>query len=267
MPTLAANLTTTTIGMALDATMGKALNDKVDVINGNLAGKANANHTHNYAGSSSPGGKANSAAYSDSAGNADTVDGQHASAFAPSNHSHNYLPLNGGTLSGGLSLNGANLLNVNTVGGTSAGLTINGAYSTGGANLFLAAGSYVYVSNSSNNARGPIMASAFTVSSSRRYKEHIMPIPESEARKILDVNVVTFDYKNDSQNSGTNVAGVIAEEVDKIIPYAVVKIDLDGENVPDGVDYTKFIPYLIKLIQEQDKRIAELEELVKVFCK
>lgn len=265
MPTLAANLTTTTIGMALDATMGKALNDKVDVINGNLAGKANANHTHNYAGSSSPGGKANSAAYSDSAGNADTVDGQHASAFAPSNHSHNYLPLNGGTLSGGLSLNGANLLNVNTVGGASAGLTINGAYSTGGANLFLAAGSYVYVSNSSNNAEVPLWHLHLRCSS-QRYKEHIMPIPESEARKILDVNVVTFDYKNDSQNSGTNVAGVIAEEVDKIIPYAVVKIDLDGENVPDGVDYTKFIPYLIKLIQEQEQRITVLEELVKVCC-
>lgn len=35
------------------------------------------------------------------AGDADTVDGQHASAFAAASHTHNYLPLSGGTIDGG----------------------------------------------------------------------------------------------------------------------------------------------------------------------
>lgn len=35
-------------------------------------------------------------------GNADTVDGKHASDFAVANHNHDYLPLSGGTMSGGI---------------------------------------------------------------------------------------------------------------------------------------------------------------------
>ena len=38
--------------------------------------------------------------YATSAGNADTLDGQHANAFAATSHSHPYLPLSGGTMIG-----------------------------------------------------------------------------------------------------------------------------------------------------------------------
>lgn len=41
--------------------------------------------------------------------NADKVDGQDASAFATSGHTHSYLPLTGGTLSGALTLSSGNL--------------------------------------------------------------------------------------------------------------------------------------------------------------
>lgn len=40
--------------------------------------------------------------YASSAGNADTVDGQHASAFATAGHTHAYLPIAGGTMTGPL---------------------------------------------------------------------------------------------------------------------------------------------------------------------
>ena len=45
--------------------------------------------------------------YASSAGNADTLDGYHASSFASSSHSHSYLPLSGGTLSGVVTMNAA----------------------------------------------------------------------------------------------------------------------------------------------------------------
>ena len=45
--------------------------------------------------------------YASSAGNADTLDGNHASAFAAASHSHSYLPLSGGTISGYLSVTGS----------------------------------------------------------------------------------------------------------------------------------------------------------------
>ena len=42
--------------------------------------------------------------YANSAGNADTVDGYHASAFAAASHTHSYLPLSGGTMIGDINL-------------------------------------------------------------------------------------------------------------------------------------------------------------------
>ena len=74
-------------------------------------------------------------------------------------------------------------------------------------------------SNSDLNVMRPISASAFNVNSSRRYKENITEMTEEEANKILDVDVKMFDYKK--RENGTNVAGVIAEEVYNILPNVV----------------------------------------------
>ena len=49
-----------------------------------------------------------SAGYADSSGNADTLDGNHASAFATAGHTHSYLPLSGGTMTGAINLSNAN---------------------------------------------------------------------------------------------------------------------------------------------------------------
>jgi len=46
--------------------------------------------------------------YASSAGNADTLDGYHAASFALDGHTHSYLPLNGGTLTGVLTLDPTN---------------------------------------------------------------------------------------------------------------------------------------------------------------
>ena len=104
----------------------------------------------------------------------------------------------------------------------------------------------------------PIVASAFQTASSRRYKENIIDMTEDEANKILDINIVKFDYKE--KQNGTNVAGVIAEDVYEILPNVVALTEVDGKEVPDGVDYSKFSPYLIKVEQIHDKRITKLEE-------
>ena len=50
-----------------------------------------------------------SAGYADSSGNADTLDGNHASAFATAGHTHSYLPLSGGTVTGTLTLANASV--------------------------------------------------------------------------------------------------------------------------------------------------------------
>lgn len=90
-------------------------------------------------------------------------------------------------------------------------------------------------------------------SSSRNVKENIIPMPKERAEEILNVEVVNFDYINGPKDQ----SGVIAEEVQEIIPEVVVN------QIPNpGVDYIKFVPYLIKVVQIQEARIKELEEKV-----
>ena len=101
--------------------------------------------------------------------------------------------------------------------------------------------------------------------SSRRYKENIIPLSEDEAKKILDVEIVNYDYKENvvDEDERYDQKGAIAEDVVNLIPNAVTYADVDGEQLPDGINYTKFIPYLIKMVQMQQKEIDELKAMIK----
>lgn len=104
-----------------------------------------------------------------------------------------------------------------------------------------------------------IYATAFTERSSRRYKENILDMLEEDAAKLLDVQVKTYKYKADSMMpTDKRYEGVIAEEVHELGLQSVVSYNDEGQ--PEAVDYSKFVPRLIKLCQMQDKRISELEK-------
>lgn len=96
--------------------------------------------------------------------------------------------------------------------------------------------------------------------SSREYKENVKPITEDEARKILDVDIYSFDYKQE-YGGEKNQFGVIAEELEEKIPCAVnIPKAVDGRI---SVDYFKLIPHLIKTVQMQEERITKLESLIE----
>lgn len=123
------------------------------------------------------------------------------------------------------------------------------------------------------NTTAAISASAFNMMSSARVKENVHDITDEESKKILELEVKKFDYIEEV--GGTkNQYGVIAEDVAKIMPSVVTIPDEYDENktlkelnynVPQ-VDYTKFIPHLIKMVQSQQKEIEELKELIKNWC-
>jgi hypothetical protein len=58
-------------------------------------------------------------------------------------------------------------------------------------------------------------------------------------------------------------SGVIAEDTADVIPEAVAYKEIDGEVVPDGVDYSRFVPYLIRLAQMQQ---AEIDKMKTEIC-
>lgn len=129
--------------------------------------------------------------------------------------------------------------------------------------LPLRGGGAVTVRNYANSAYVPALASAFTVSSSRRYKENIVDMTEEDAEDLLALRVVTFDYKEGIVDGNrTGQKGLISEEVEEIETFPVV-YNQDGE--VEGLDYSKFVPQLIKLCQMQQKQIdaliAGLEEV------
>ena len=126
----------------------------------------------------------------------------------------------------------------------------------------------VSVGNGAFNAYRAVKASAFNVQSSKLVKENIKPITDDEAKKLLDIDVVTFDYK-ENFGGDKGLFGVIAEDTVNVIPsvvsipdgYDEKKFDESkGINQPIiSVDYAKFVPHLIKMIQIQEERIKELE--------
>lgn len=107
--------------------------------------------------------------------------------------------------------------------------------------------------------------SAFSVLSSQRYKENIKSMTEKEANLLDNIEVVTYDYKN--KDNGIGCRGVIAEQVAEYIPWAVLDgVDTDGNyHKIDAVDYNRFVPYLIKKVQMQEKRLTEMEKRLSLL--
>ena len=77
---------------------------------------------------------------------------------------------------------------------------------------------------------------------------------DDEAKKILDLLPVTFDFKK-NYGGQQNCFGLIAEDTAKVIPSVVYEMD-DAY----GINYVELIPFLIRMIQIQEQRINELEQ-------
>lgn len=103
---------------------------------------------------------------------------------------------------------------------------------------------------------GTFYATAWGSNSSKRYKENITELTESVADRLLKIKTYHFDYKKDYGSK--DMYGVIAEEVEQVHKNAVLY--RNGE--PDAVDYTRFIPLLIKKVQMQDKKLKNLDNVV-----
>lgn len=177
---------------------------------------------------------------------------------AASSHTHSYLPLSGGTLTGGLYGVGYYFT------GSNMGIYNNSNW----INLYNGLGGVAYKASNhdfrtANDAWNNISALDFIrqSNSSRKVKENIRTMTEEEANKLLDVNVVSFDYKKDAGfgegDERKNKFGVIAEEINELLPY-VVNYDREN-NLPTGVNYERFVPHLIKMVQMLKKEINDLK--------
>ncbi|MEP4028874.1 MAG: tail fiber domain-containing protein [Nonlabens ulvanivorans] len=97
---------------------------------------------------------------------------------------------------------------------------------------------------------------AFTVSSDRRLKKDIEPLP-SVLDKVSLLKPSTYVYKSDTTK--TKTLGLIAQDVQPLFPELVSKSDGDGML---GVNYSGFSVVALRAIQEQQFIIEEQSEKI-----
>jgi len=113
--------------------------------------------------------------------------------------------------------------------------------------------------------KNDIIASAYSQLSDVNVKTNITNL-EYNNNTIMNLRPVSFNWSSNYYNKnriGEEDVGLIAQEVEKYIPGIVYdNLMLDG-NKWKTVNYTGLIPYMIKHIQDLNKRIETLEDTNK----
>jgi len=111
------------------------------------------------------------------------------------------------------------------------------------------------------HADGDVIAMSTTVASDKRLKEDVVDL-KNNLKKIMMLEPVRFDWA--VKDKGEDI-GLIAQDVQKVIPEIVKEVNTIGEisDYLDGdtmltVDYAKLVPVLIGAIQELKEEIIEL---------
>jgi hypothetical protein len=107
-------------------------------------------------------------------------------------------------------------------------------------------------------AGGTTLADAWTTRSSRRFKTNIQVL-EDPLEKVEQLQGVSYDRKTD----GKHEIGVVAEDVERVVPELVSRDPETGE--VQGVDYSRLSALLIEAVKSQQAEIqllkAQIEQL------
>jgi hypothetical protein len=90
-------------------------------------------------------------------------------------------------------------------------------------------------------------------SSDVRLKKEIQPL-NVNTLDMMQLESVSFTWKDPEKSHQTQI-GFIAQEVEKVLPELVYT---DANSGYKYINYVGMIPYLLKMVQEQQKRIDEL---------
>ena len=93
--------------------------------------------------------------------------------------------------------------------------------------------------------------------SDERLKDNITPIPYA-LEKLHQINGVTWDWNDKSEKEGHDV-GVIAQDIEKVLPQLVTTRDTGFK----AVRYEKIVALLIEAVKEQQTEINELRSTLQ----
>jgi len=141
---------------------------------------------------------------------------------------------------------------ISAVGNISVSGTSSSISTTGGSSSISSAGTITAMGNITGGtitATGNITSStggftgkSFNSTSSIKYKENVKPLTNA-LNLIEKLQGVTFDWKE----TGKSDIGLIAEQVNEVVPEFVLK---DEEGLPKAIDYGKLTSILIEAVKE-----------------
>lgn len=131
-------------------------------------------------------------------------------------------------------------------------------------------GSYVVYNRTYTNTANMCVTSngvfGRSTSSSQRYKRDIMMADISDLKCLYDLPIKKFKYKNDyiaadDELYDKYLYGFIVEDLESILPCAVQHTnDEDGAVIPEMWNSNIIVPSLLKLIQDLNTRLKNIEE-------
>ncbi len=114
-----------------------------------------------------------------------------------------------------------------------------------------------------NNNTSVLTVGGTAYASDERFKKQIKPL-NNALQKLMALDGVEYYLRKDEfpkmQFSSQLQTGLLAQQVEKVMPSAVYDITEDGYK---GVDYAKLVPLLIEGMKEQQKQIDELKSKIK----
>ena len=94
---------------------------------------------------------------------------------------------------------------------------------------------------------------AYFNSSDLALKENITPI-DNALDKVMSLDGINWTYKND----GRAMTGLIAQQVQKVLPEAVFETDLMDSNGHLAIRYGNVVGLLVESIKELSEKVKEL---------
>jgi hypothetical protein len=135
------------------------------------------------------------------------------------------------------------------------------SYDQGNNYVFNAGDGLIFRDGTTNKAvvnSSGMQSVAYAAISSERYKTDIRLISDSvlDPRKLLDIPVIQFRYKDDSLNSEYPIPGLLAEDVFNKYPAACY---LSSDGTIQGWNLNAMVAPLLKLVQDLYKKVEDLE--------
>ena len=121
------------------------------------------------------------------------------------------------------------------------------------------------------DVNGQVHATCFPTSSDIRFKKNIVPL-ENALEKVLALRGVSYEWNEfihsvrDGYNLNVPIIGMIAQEVEQIIPQIVGTWKLNDELTDaKALEYQRLVPYLIEAIKEQQTQINDLKTRISIL--